>query len=307
MRNIVLRVFAFVVAFAGLAQIETANGQTHLDTSIRLVHWDSVLDDDTVHFAFDSEASAYHTDINPTTDSQITPFYDVVSDSEQSGGTIDAVAFVDLNHDGREDAVITLFSGGSGHFATDVIFLQTLNGPKYSGCAGGPHFSDSINEDTLIIYTAHPLAMDPQCCNRAIDAQRIVGERDTIRWLPVIVEPTPGGGWQTVYDFYGELNDSDKQFAYSMLSESYRLQHPYSMWLKGFANTVSVDADVDKDSPDSAVRVTITSQDKIHGKIVTKHFSGIWHTQFVTNNRRMEDPMDRTDWLLDRPEIREVK
>ena len=156
----------------------------------------------------------------------------------------DGAVYSDLNHDGREDAVVTLFSGGSGHFARDVIFLQTPNGPKYSGCAGGPHFEDSIYSDTLSIITAHPLVMDPQCCNRAVDVQKIVGYGDTIQYLPLIVQPLKGGASQTVEQFYSALGDTtqpnvfwsmtepSRKDAYDMLSDSYQSSHPYAPMVK---------------------------------------------------------------------------
>ena len=314
------RTAAILIALAFFVPSRPVNAQhTFLDTSIRTVNWDSLLDNDTVHFAFDSEASAYHADINSSSDSEITPFYDVVSDSEQTGGTLDGVAYVDLNHDGREDAVVTLFSGGSGHFATDLVFLQTPNGPKYSGCAGGPHFEDSIYGDTLRILTAHPLVMDPQCCNRAVDVQRIVGDGDTIRWLPLIVQPLNGGASQTVEQFYSALGDTTqlhslismseitRKDAYDMLSDSYQSSHPYAQWLKGYSNTVSIAAEIDENSPDTVVRVKITSKDNIHGNIITKHFAGVWYMKFITNNHSAYDDTAIADWVLDRPEIREVK
>ena len=75
MRNILLRAFAFLVAFAILTPIEFANAQIHLDTSIRTVKWDSLLAHDSEHFEFDSEASDFDRHQ-----------YDMVLDSEQAGG-----------------------------------------------------------------------------------------------------------------------------------------------------------------------------------------------------------------------------
>ncbi len=157
-----------------------------IDTSIRNVKWDSLLAHDNVHFEYDSIASIVDTI------GTVIPSYRLVLDREQGGGSLYTRFFptnyIDLNHDGREDAIITLFSGGSGGFATAVIFLQTPDGPKYVGCAGGPHFRDTLYGDTLDVITAHWLHNESQCCPEAEDHQRIVAENDSLRFLPVRVD-----------------------------------------------------------------------------------------------------------------------
>ncbi len=314
-----LKVAGLTIGLTLLASIASAQN-SHLDTSIRLVRWDSLFDADTVHFDFDSLATERAGDITSNSDSVEEPFYDILSDSEQGGGVLDskAIAYVDLNHDGREDAVVTLYGGGSGAFATDVIFIQAEKGPRYVGCAGGPHFVDSLRGDTLEIITAHWLLDEPQCCAGAEDRQRIIGRGDTVEFLPLVVTPVKGSALSAVSLFYDALNNggqyhyalnkgSNKRYAYDMLSDSYRISHPYAQWVRGFANTISVIGDVDENSPDSAVRVTITSQDKIQNRIVTKRYDGVWHMKFITNNLPDGDSKAKADWFLDRPEIHEVK
>ncbi len=286
---------------------------TSLDTSIRKVNWDSLLAHDKVHFEYDSIASEFRAT------------YRVVPDSDQ-GGSLDTtdfhIKYLDFNKDGREDAIITLFSGGSGAYATAVLFFQTPNGPKYVGCAGGPHYIDSLFGDTLDIITAHWLREEAQCCWGAEDHQRIIGIRDSVRFLSLITEPEKGRAWEAVDEFYKAVDGADnyrfggmfitnykspKEYAYSMLSDSYKASHPYVEWLKGYATMQSVKADVDQNLPDTDVSVKITSVDKINGRMVTKHFAGVWHTKFITNNHPDGDSTAVADWFLDWPEIREVK
>jgi hypothetical protein len=282
----------------GVPQVQ----HVHLDRSIRKVKWAKLLAHE---FEIDSEMTGTYGQ---------GAYYLVGEDNEQSGGFLDTTFFPiiyrDLNHDGREDAVLTLSCPGSGSFATCLIFLQTAHGPKYVGCAGGPHYVDTLSGDTLLIITAHWVGFDPQCCNRAHEYQRIIAEGDSIRFLPLVVKPVEGMGWVTVKSFYDYLDykkKNDMAIAYGMLSPDYRNAHPYDTWLNGYATMDSVNVDVDKNSPDSAVRVKITSYDNIDGRTVIKHFAGVWHLKFITNNREMDDRTEIADWFLDRPEIHEVK
>jgi hypothetical protein len=83
---------------------------------------------------------------------------------------------------------VSLSNPGSGAYATAVIFLQTQNGPKYVGYAGGPHFRDTLYGDTLDIITAHWLHDEPQCCPEAEDHQRIMAENDSLHFLSMRVD-----------------------------------------------------------------------------------------------------------------------
>lgn len=284
-----------------------------LDSSIRTVKWDSLLAKDKQDFRIDTAST--------DTIYEQGNFYDIVKDSEPAGyfgNPYYKTQYFDLNHDGKEDAVVLLSVPGSGAYADALIFLQTLNGPKFSGYAGGAHFMDSLYGDTLDIITAHWLRNDAHCCEGAHDHQRIIGHGDTVQFLPLQVIPLKGSAQYAVSEFYDALADSgmyafardkssNKLHAYNMLSDFYRASHPYAQWLKGYANTISVVAEVDENSPDSAVRVKITSQDKIGNEIVTKQYAGVWHVKFITNNLPDGDSTAVADWFLDRPEIHEVK
>lgn len=279
-----------------------------LDTSIRTINWDSLMAHDHAHFYVDSAAIDSDFGSGP---------YNILQDSEQGGyygyANYYATQYVDLNHDGREDAIVKLWNPGSGGFATALIFLQTAQGPKFSGWAGGAHFWDAVHGDTLDVITADWLNYDQesQCCPSADDHQRIVGEGDTVRFLPVEVQVNWGWPYWKVELFYRSLNEtppvygafikheSNRRYAYSMLSPSYQASHPYNEWLNGFAGIRSISAVIDEDSPDTAVRVTITSQDSDRG---TRVYALVWHLKLKS------DSGDRLrDWILQMPEIPAIR
>ena len=251
------------------------------------------------------------------------PYVKVLHDPEEGDGYIKSWypdIYVDLNKDHREDALITLANPGSGEYGTGLMFLQTPNGPKSCGSFSGGHFFDTVIRDTIQMTAAHYLDQDPDCCERAQDVQRIVRDGDSVRFLPLQVLPAHKSSWLTVSIFYAALSGdfgyvllppdtgTSKEYAYSMFSKSYHDSHPYKKWLSGFAHTLSIKADVNSVSPDSAVSVKVTSKDTINGRTITKHYVGIWHMKFITNNLPyLEIPKAFAKWVLDRPEIREVE
>jgi len=119
-------------------------------------------------------------------------FYKIIGASEDvTGGFLDTpFVYMDFNHDGLEDAVIQLITPGSGIFGSYIIFLQSKSDPKFSGYGGGNHFGMCATRDTLVVSTGHFLADEPNCCPRAHDIQRVVGNGDTVRFLPIEVLPS---------------------------------------------------------------------------------------------------------------------
>ena len=283
-----------------------------LDTSIRVVNWDSLLVHDTLHFQILNDAFD-----DPAFDSAYGPYYRILHDSEAGGyfsPTVSSNTYIDLNRDGKEDVIVTLFEVGSGEYGTQIMFLQTNHGPKFSGYFSGARFSDTMINDTLFIESAHWLEEDAECCQSAYDYQRMIAMGDTIRFLPLLVKPNAGTASSVVYDFYSALAGNympdsltPRQYAYSLLSKSYQASHPYAKWSAAFQHTFSIKTKVDGNSPDSLVRVQVTSTDTINGHTVTKHYSGVWHMKFVTNNLPYADPKAIAKWVLDWPEIRRVQ
>lgn len=277
------------------------------DTSIRFVNWDSLVAHDTINFILDRDDSAFYG----------RPYY-IARDSQWWGwsyGSLDntdyPIRYADFNHDGREDAAINLLGGGSGIFCFSAIFLQSLNGPHFVGSYGGPHYWDTVHHDTLFIYTSHEVTdqvqNDPDCCFRAWDIQRVIGSADSIRFLPLLVEPLPGMAQYSVDAFYRFLNEAQYQPAYSMLSKLYRDSHPYREWVKGFAHTDSISTIIDTASPNSAIRIKIKSLDTLNGQKIIKKYEGIWHMKFLTNNRTYTDTTAIARWVMEWPDIRRVK
>ncbi len=178
----ILIVFSFLLPSCAKKPQATSMG-TQIDTSIRSVNWDSLLAHNRVHFEFDS--------LNTDTIYQLGPRYNLIQASDQGGyfnNSFYPTKYIDLNHDGREDAIVLVSNPGSGAFVTAIIFLQTPNGPEYAGCTGGAHFRDTLYGDTLDVMTAHWLHDEPQCCPDAEDHQRIIAENDSLHFLPVRVD-----------------------------------------------------------------------------------------------------------------------
>ena len=157
-----------------------------MDTSIRKLNWDSLLMHDKTYFELDSNMNEVD-----STGKVIANYYRIATATEQGGffgNPYYPTKYIDLNSDGREDAIVSLSNPGSGAYATAVIFLRPRMDQKYVGCAGGPHFRDTLNEDTLDVITGHWLHDEPQCCPDAEDHQRIIAENDSLHFFPVRVD-----------------------------------------------------------------------------------------------------------------------
>ncbi len=263
-----------------------------LDTSIRKSDWNALLAADFKHFQIDNSKD------------EGVPYFIARIDTEDleadCRGSFDTVRYLDINHDDREDAVIELFGGGSGHFRSYVLFLQSDNGPEPVTCGSGSTLEVSFHSDTLFASTRYFLSGDANCCARAEEIKPIVVNGKHVKYLPAKIIPSEDGGSQTVRLFYARLDLREFDEAYSMLSRIYRSRHPYKKWLAGFQNMEHVEVETSDQSLEMVVPVKISSTDIINGRKVSHRFNGSWSVEWINGSNGY-------DWVLDDPKIQEVK
>jgi len=284
-------------------------GVTHaqkIDASIRNTNWDSLLAHDHKHFLVDSteqpEGSIPYEErsISYVIRPSIKRDRKGEIEDEEEGYFSDADYF-DINNDGREDAIITLFSGGSGHFGFYVLFIATDSGPQFVTYGGGSGYDIYHHKDTLILFTSHVRNAMPEPDEVPLqDVHRILWKDRKVHKLPVIAVPfrENSPALELVRSFYDEIDKKNYQKAYSYLSIRYRSSHPYDKWVGGYKTTEGVSATIIPAWCSDDLMVTqVNSTDFVNGHEKNQLFYGVWHLIFDAHS----------GWQLDRPEIREIR
>ena len=256
-----------------------------LDTSIRRVKWDSLIRKNS-NFKevrkFNSRGRKYY------------------SYEGADLGFFDSAAYIDLNHDHYEDAILHFYIESTGGMGGFVVALQQKEGLKFlDPLTGRDHISLDIVNDTMIISSSQYLRDDGTCCPHAWEYDSVILIKDSLIHLNLVTIPSDSTSWMVVDAYYRMLSDKRYKDAYKLLSEDYRRKHPYANWLHKMASTMKLSATV-RPSPNDRVTAIV---ERVVDKNEPIHQRVTWHPIF----EKGPDPESDYDWYLDRPEIHEVK
>jgi hypothetical protein len=146
------------------------------DTTIRNVKWDSLFAADKKHFKVDNS--------DPEKKRDYRIYFKNIHGEE--GGMFDSVTYFDIDQDGKEDASVEFWGGGgSGHFVSYALFLQSNTEPILTSVGGGSAMEIRHHKDTLFIEVNGPKSNEPypDCCPREL--QRLIFHHGKFRSLPM--------------------------------------------------------------------------------------------------------------------------
>ena len=213
-------------------------------------------------------------------------------------GVTSKVLYGDFSGDGREEAVISLFSGGTAGDVGLLIYREIDGQPVLMTGLPGYKVSATIENGELRVRQPLYGDNDANCCPSGVEetAYRLQGDRlarvrDPLsRGIPEMKRPV-------VERFYQLLAAKDYRQAYEQLSPAYRAARPYDQWAAGFQTTQSVTATV-TDRPDGTVGVDLTATDRTASGTVTRRYTGAWTLVWSP---------ERKQWLMDKGVLTEVK
>jgi len=215
---------------------------------------------------------------------------------------LNAVDYGDLNGDGQDEAVVSLFSGGTAGNTGILVFnwgtqsaQVELTGPiefyRNFGYKTGATFKNAGLALTNVIGAG----WEPNCCfsgtvtrnfkivNGLLVQQGVAGE-----------EGAPGARSMTIERFYSLINAKNYNEAYTYFTPAQQARQPFESWKAGYANTKSVEATSDVTDAVGPVKFKLVAVDTSAGGDLRRTFTGTWTLTYSTA---------RHQWLLDAAQI----
>jgi hypothetical protein len=263
------------------------------DVPLRQVDWRAVLANDP---AITIDPTAYQLPV------EVGPYVSVVAPRSPEGrlsgyALLDDVAYGDLDGDGAEEAVLTIFSGGTGGNLGFLLFREGSPAPKLVLAETGYKLGVEIDGRNLVIVQPEYVGFEANCCPSAIT--RAVTVLEGNRLVTIATETEPNDVQEpTVWSFYRAISERQYEDAYAFLSPTFKASNPFERWKAGFASTRSIEVETSPGPTPNVVQIELTAVDaRPGGGTVTQKFRGSWTLVWSGEQKR---------WLLDRARIEAV-
>ncbi len=281
-----------VVLFTPPPQVSPTRTGKGLD--MRSVDWFKVVTTDP-NFTYDPSA--------PTTPGvKSGPFVTMKSDSSVSGYALvdkDSILFMDVSGDGQEEAIISVYSGGTAGNLGLLIYAAANNAPALAAYLPGYKIGGTADGDALKVIEPIYQGWEPNCCPSGFFVTRYRLQDNKLAQLSREEQPLADARKMTVDKFYELLQAKNYLDAYNFLGPAFRDANPFGQWSSGYANTIAFTAQT-KDNPDGTVGVTLVSTDKTGNGTVTRTFTGTWKLVWYSTARFKQ-------WVLDSATFKEVQ
>jgi hypothetical protein len=239
----------------------------------------------------------------PTTPGlQLGPYVTLKSDANVIGYALidkERILFMDMSGDGQEEAIISVFSGGTAGNLGLLIYGAANNAPALTASLPGYKIGGVADGDALKVIEPIYQGWEPNCCPSGFFVTRYRLQNNKLAQLSRDEQPLAEARKMTVEKFYELLQNKNYLDAYNFLSPAFRDANPFGAWSTGYANTLSFTAQT-KDNPDGTVGVTLVSTDKTANGNVTRTFSGAWKLAWYSTARFKQ-------WVLDSATFKEVQ
>ncbi len=255
--------------------------------SIRQTDWETVLKNDP------------QLRQEPPPDSYLKIYVSVKADQHVNGSPdLDHIVYVDVDKDGREEAAIPLFSGGTAGNTGFLLYRQAAPAPRLIGWHEGYKLGLQAVDGKLQSTNALYSGWEPNCCPSGFETLTYGLAGDKLAVVSSRTDGYPEAQPPTVEEFYSLLNDKKYENAYEFLSVNFQKANPFTSWAAGYATSQKVTAQaVANPGTPNSVRVNLETTDSGKNGPVIKHYSGTWTLVWNT---------DRKGWLLDTAKIQEV-
>lgn len=231
------------------------------------------------------------------------PWVQLKSDKNVSGHALiapDQILYLDISGDRQEEAIISLYSGGTAGNLGLLVYTVANNAPILADSLPGYKIGAVADGNRLKVTEPIYQGWEPNCCPSGFFESRFRLQANKLVQVSRDEMPIPEAKKMTVAKFYELLQAKNYSDAYNnFLGPNYRASHPYAQWSAGYANTVSFTFTT-ADLPDGRVKVDLTATDKTTTGTVTKKFTGTWRLIWYSTARFKQ-------WMLDQGSFTEVK
>jgi hypothetical protein len=267
---------------------------THAGLDMRDVDWFRVVTTD--------PKLTYDASIAPPPGQTRAPWVRLKSNPALEGHALvstDQILFLDISGDGQEEAVISLFSGGTAGNLGLLVYTASGGAPVLADALAGYKIGGTADGALLMVSEPIYQGWESNCCPSGFFETRYRLETNHLVQVSRMEKPLAEARRMTVDKFYELLLARNYADAYNMfLSAAFRAGHPYDRWTAGYANTLSFTATT-SDNPDGTIHVDLVSKDKTAGGTLTHHFVGTWKLTWVSTARFKQ-------WVLDTANFVEV-
>ena len=214
---------------------------------------------------------------------------------------LDSVTYGDISGDGFDEAIITVFSGGTAGntgllvFQLDAANKLSLAGPNEFYSSFGYKVFSQIDKGDLVVGHVVSAGWEPNCCQSGYVERRfrIVSGRLAQQGQPVEVGYL-GARANTIEHFYAAINAKQYDAAYQFTTAAFQAREPFDKWKAGFATTKSVQAEATSTEQAGPVKFKLTAVDTTASGDLTRTYTGVWTLVYSTAKHQ---------WLLDTAEV----
>jgi hypothetical protein len=204
------------------------------------------------------------------------------------------ILYADLTGDGADEAIITLFSGGTAGNIGLLIYGPGPAEPVLITALGGYKLFAQADEGQLVVTQPVYGKWDGNCCPGGFNETRYQLEDNKLKATASKTEGYPEARLPTVELFYSLLNNKQYEEAYAFLSPAFQAINPFEQWRAGYQNTESIEIEA-AENFDGSIAVTLTSVEQTPNGNVTRRYEGTW--TLIWSN-------DASQWLLNKGEFR---
>ena len=214
----------------------------------------------------------------------------------------------DLDGDGREEAIFPLYSGGTAGDTGLLVFTAGAPGtPRFLTSRSGYKMYARVEDGRFVIGQPVYGPWEPNCCPGGIETSSLrLSGADWIVDSSVVsgVLSARPAAVERFYLLLGEAVAGNRSFddAYAILSPAFQNEHPFKDWVDGYANTISVEAEISYANANSPgpIGVSLTAGDKgaTAGNEATRRYEGSWSLIY---------DIESGFWRLDRGVIQEAE
>lgn len=181
------------------------------------------------------------------------------ADNAYGYAMVDAVEYGDISGDGRDEAMIQLYSGGTAGNTGLLVYADGGAAPRFIGALSGYKMFGRAEGGRLQVQQTAYAGWEPNCCPSGISTTlyRLSGGR-------LIRQSTRSEGYleaqaMTVEHFYDLLNMRQYAEAYRLLGRKFSQRQPFSRWRTGYSKTTAITVDAVAQVSANAVMALVTA------------------------------------------------
>ena len=239
--------------------------------------------------------------VSPSTSAK-SPYVNIAYAPALAGYAIlDSVVYGDISGDGFDEAIITVFSGGTAGntgllvFQLDASNKLSLVGPKEFYTSFGYKAYGQVDKGDLVVGNVVSAGWEPNCCQSGYVERRFrVGAGGMAQQGQAVESGYLAVRANTIEQFYSMINAKKFDAAYQFTTPAFQAREPFDKWKAGYATTKSVEAQATSTEQPGPVKFKLTAVDSTASGDLTRTFTGVWTLVYSTAKHQ---------WLLDTAEV----